>query len=47
MSKATQTVVVASRNPVKIEAALGGFRRMFPDVAFQAVLVSVPSDVSD
>lgn len=42
-----QKVVVASRNPVKIEAALNGFQKMFPDTGFQAVPVSVPSDVPD
>lgn len=42
-----KTVVVASANPVKVNAALGGLRRMFPDVAFEAKPVSVPSGVAD
>jgi inosine/xanthosine triphosphatase len=40
------TIVVASTNPVKIEAALIGFRRMFPAEAFTARGVAVPSGVS-
>jgi inosine/xanthosine triphosphatase len=39
-------IVVASTNPVKIRAALEGFRRMFPDQAFEARGVAVPSGVS-
>ncbi|WP_162055854.1 inosine/xanthosine triphosphatase [Pontibacter pamirensis] len=42
-----KTIVVASANPVKINAALGGLQRMFPDVEFKAVPVSVPSGVGD
>ena len=42
-----KTIVVASTNPVKIAAALNGFRRMFPDESFDARGISVPSDVSD
>jgi inosine/xanthosine triphosphatase len=41
------SVVVASTNPVKIGAALEGFRRMFPAETFTAQGVSVPSGVSD
>jgi inosine/xanthosine triphosphatase len=40
-------VVVGSKNPVKINAALGGFRRMFPDEAFTIAGVPAPSGVSD
>ena len=40
-------LIVASRNPVKIEAALQGFREMFPQQQFTATGVSVPSGVSD
>lgn len=47
MSVTEQTVVVASRNPVKIEAALRGFQKMFPGISFHAIPVSVPSDVPD
>jgi inosine/xanthosine triphosphatase len=42
-----KTIVVASRNPVKIQAALDGFQAMFRDEEFQAAPVSVPSNVSD
>lgn len=47
MNKSEYTVVVASRNPVKVAAALQGLQRMFPDTAFQPVPVSVPSGVAD
>lgn len=40
-----KTIVVASKNPVKANAALGGFRRMFPDVEVQLQTVSVESGV--
>lgn len=40
-------VIVASTNPVKIAAALDGFRRMFPGAQFEAQGVTVPSGVSD
>jgi inosine/xanthosine triphosphatase len=40
-------VVVASQNPVKIEAAKIGFARMFSDVSFEFRGISVPSEVSD
>jgi inosine/xanthosine triphosphatase len=42
-----KTIVVASKNPVKIQAALDGFKKMFPDEAFQAEGISAPSNVSD
>ncbi len=42
-----KTIVVASRNPVKIQAALDGFKKMFPGEAFQVEGVSAPSNVSD
>jgi inosine/xanthosine triphosphatase len=47
MLKSNYTVVISSHNPVKIEAALKGFQRMFPDSVFRAVPVAVSSDVSD
>lgn len=40
-------VVVASHNPVKREAALNGFERMFPAEQFELETVSVSSGVSD
>jgi inosine/xanthosine triphosphatase len=42
-----KTIAVASLNPVKAEAVLKGFERMFPDERFQIEPVSVPSGVSD
>jgi inosine/xanthosine triphosphatase len=41
-----KTVVVASQNPVKIEAARRGFTRMFPGEMFAFLGVSAPSGVS-
>lgn len=40
-------LIVASKNPVKIESALVGFQEMFPKQAFAAEGISVPSGVSD
>ena len=40
-------IVVASTNPVKIQAALEGFQRMFPAEQFTAQGIGVPSGVSD
>ena len=40
------TLVVASVNPVKVQAVLNGFRRLFPVVEFSIRTVSVPSDVA-
>ena len=42
-----KTIIVASTNPVKIAAALEGFRRMFPAETFEARGVPAPSGVSD
>lgn len=41
----TQTLVVASQNPVKVEAARRGFASMFPRHAFHLHAVAVPSGV--
>jgi len=41
------TVVIASTNPVKINATQEGFEQIFPDVIFTVSGVSVPSGVSD
>lgn len=41
-----QTVIVASTNPVKIEAVRLGFSRIFPDQQYVFQGVSVPSGVS-
>lgn len=40
-------VIVASKNPVKVNAALDGLRRMFPEYDFVPEPVSVPSGVAD
>ncbi|WP_205502369.1 inosine/xanthosine triphosphatase [Rufibacter psychrotolerans] len=40
-------VVVASTNPVKVQAALAGLKRMFPESTFRAEPVSVASGVAD
>jgi inosine/xanthosine triphosphatase len=39
-------IVVASTNPVKIQAALNGFRQLFSSEQFEARGISVPSGVS-
>jgi inosine/xanthosine triphosphatase len=41
------TVIVASKNPVKIDAARRGFERMFPGEEFVFQGISAPSGVSD
>ncbi len=40
-------IVIASKNPVKINAALNGFRKMFPETIFETEGISVPSGVSE
>lgn len=40
-------VVIASKNPVKIQAVKNGFKEMFPDEEFTFVGVSVASNVAD
>lgn len=47
MKPQMKTIIVASTNPVKIQAALAGFQAMFPGDTFTAGGVSVPSGVSD
>lgn len=42
-----KTVVVASKNPVKVNAALGGLQRMFHDIEFVIFPYDVPSGVSN
>lgn len=39
--------IVASKNPVKIEAVKIGFEKMFPGIECEFVGISVPSGVSD
>lgn len=43
----TSKIIVASKNPVKVNSALAGFQEMFPDQSFTAEGISVPSGVSD
>lgn len=40
-------IIVASENPVKIQAALAGFKRMFPDEKFAVGGISGESGVKD
>lgn len=40
-------ILVASKNPVKINAVKNGFKRMFPTAQFDVSSVGVPSDVSN
>jgi inosine/xanthosine triphosphatase len=40
-------IVVASTNPVIVQAVRNGFTRMFPEADFEIVTVSVPSGVND
>ena len=42
-----QRVVIASKNPVKINCTKEGFEKIFPETAYEFAGVSVPSDVSD
>ena len=43
----TQKIIVASKNPVKIKAALTGFQKMSPSQTFEIEGVSAVSGVSD
>lgn len=40
-------IIVASRNPVKVRATLGAFKRIFPQMAFSARGLAVESGVAD
>jgi inosine/xanthosine triphosphatase len=40
-------IAVASTNPIKVRAALAGFKKMFPQEYFQAERVKPPSGVRD
>ncbi|MCJ7625083.1 MAG: inosine/xanthosine triphosphatase [Anaerolineaceae bacterium] len=42
-----KNIVLGSKNPVKAQATLSAFRRMFPEQKFNIQLITVPSDVSD
>lgn len=43
----SQKIIIASKNPVKIEAAQAGFHRMFKNQSFVFEGISVPSEVRD
>lgn len=43
----TKKVIIASRNPVKIDAVRIGFGKMFPNEKFEFEGIAVPSGVSD
>jgi inosine/xanthosine triphosphatase len=45
--KATMQVIIASKNPVKINATVEGFKLAFPEQTIDIEGVSVPSGVSD
>lgn len=40
-------IVVASKNPVKVQSTLAGFQEMFPNETFTVEGISIPSQVSD
>lgn len=44
---ARAAIIVGSKNPVKVNSVLQGFREMFPDNEFVATGISVPSGVND
>jgi inosine/xanthosine triphosphatase len=43
----TKSILVASKNPVKLAATLAAFQTMFPGEAFEISGISVPSGVAD
>jgi inosine/xanthosine triphosphatase len=43
----SKKIIVASKNPVKIAAALAGFQRMFPGISYTTHGISVPSEVPE
>ncbi len=42
-----KTIVIASQNPVKIQATLGGFSKVFPELEFEVRTIQIPSGVQD
>ena len=42
-----KTVVIASKNPIKVEAVKRSFRDMFTDMSFEFISISAESNVSD
>ncbi len=43
----TKTIIIASKNPVKINATLNGFQKMFPKETFEIKGISASSGVSN
>ena len=39
-------IIIASTNPVKVRAAVHGFRRLFPKDEFEPICINVPSEVA-
>lgn len=46
MRELMQTVIIASENPVKINAVKGAFHKVFPNIPFKFIGIDVPSNVS-
>ncbi len=46
-TKLTQQIIVASSNPIKIEATLAAFQRSFPNTEWQIEGIAAPSGVPD
>lgn len=42
-----KSVIIASKNPVKIQAALSGLKKVFPGEHFQLEMISAPSGVKE
>lgn len=42
-----KTVIITSQNPVKLQAAVSGFKKMYPVEQFEFEILSTPSGVSD
>ena len=42
-----KTVIIASKNPIKIQAVMAGFSKMFTNHDFQYIDISTPSQVPD
>jgi len=47
ISHSLKQIVIASKNPLKIAAALGGFQAMFPTESYNANGIAVPSGVPE
>ncbi len=44
--KGAMKIVIASTNPVKVRAAVQGFRHLFPQDEFESICIHVPSGVA-